>query len=167
MFNWPWVVLKFKPIQCHFQHIIYLTLLCGSMEEHCSVFATHFYVKGFQKQKGQTIIAQTRPTHHSGGIGHSKCGLLSPSCDVAAVFLYLLQQLTHRLGVIGHFAFLQERFQLQGHGGGAWEGKNKHKGWLLFPLKEADSVQQILNHIFRWKTLGIALSVIVTFLDNC
>lgn len=56
-------------------------------------------------------------THHSGGIGHSEGGLLSPSCDVAAVLLYLLQQLAHRLAVIGHFAFLQECFQLQGHGG--------------------------------------------------
>lgn len=57
-------------------------------------------------------------THHSGGIGHSERGLLSPSCDVAAVLLYLLQQLAHRLAVIGHFAFLQECFQLQGHGVG-------------------------------------------------
>lgn len=58
-------------------------------------------------------LAHKHPdTHHSSSIGHSEGGLLSPPCDVAAVLLYLLQQLSHRLAVIGHFAFLQERFQL-------------------------------------------------------
>lgn len=49
-------------------------------------------------------------THHSSGIGHSEGGLLPPSCDEAAVLLHLVQQLPHRLAVIGDFAFLQECF---------------------------------------------------------
>lgn len=66
-------------------------------------------------------------THHSSGISHSEAGLLSLSRDEVAVFLYLVQQLPHRLRVIGHFAFLQESFQLPGHGEGTLKGKETNR----------------------------------------
>lgn len=65
-------------------------------------------------------------THHGGRVGHSKGGPLSPGCDVAAVLLYLLQQLADLPAVIGHFAFLQEGFQLWS--GGVQEGRKKKEG---------------------------------------
>lgn len=55
-------------------------------------------------------VSRRLETHHSSGIGHSEGGLLSPSCDEAAVLLHLVQQLPHGLAVIGDFAFLQECF---------------------------------------------------------
>lgn len=64
--------------------------------------------------------------HHSGRVGHSRGGPLSPGCDVAAVLLYLLQQLADLPAVIGHFAFLQEGFQLWS--GGVQEGRKKKEG---------------------------------------
>lgn len=92
--------------------------------------------------KGKTIVPPNlcpflthTQTHHRGSISHSEGGLLSLSCDMAAVLLYLLQQLAHRLAVIGHFAFLQECFQLQGHWGGVWERGNGCKGSSNLPVR--------------------------------
>lgn len=61
-------------------------------------------------------------TYHSDGVSHAKSSPLSPACDVTAVLLYLLQQLADLLAVIGHFAFLQKSFQLDGSG-------EKKRGW--------------------------------------
>lgn len=95
-------------------------VLCNSMNCSWKVLTIKNKAKFAETHTQTHIRARTHTQrgslpHHGGSIGHPERGLLSPVCDVAAVLLHLLQQLPHWLAVIGHFAFLQERFQLQGY----------------------------------------------------
>lgn len=93
-------------------------------------------------------------TYHSSGVSYAKSSLLSPACDVTAVLLYLLQQLADLLAVIGHFAFLQKSFQLDGGGERGWH-KESARSWRFTALaKPAKSVKLNNNQNFIWSLSG-------------
>lgn len=83
----------------------------GINRKHSSSYAS---LLGHLSQEGEKT-----KTNHSLPVSYAEGGFLALPGDEGGVFLQLFQELTDRLAVVGDFAVLQERLQLEegGHRG--------------------------------------------------